>query len=152
MEAICSSETSAFTTFTLCHIAENWFLHSHRRENLKSYFAFHPEDGGENHDPTKSEIAEYTEWLGGKLPDDRDLMWIVCDALKAPMPPNWKVYQRNDGSNESFYFNPRTGKSQWERPLDQHFKDLFWTEKDKKIESDGSSPTPNDWINDETYF
>jgi hypothetical protein len=37
MEAIRSSETSANTTYTRCHIPEDCFLHSHRSENLKSY-------------------------------------------------------------------------------------------------------------------
>jgi hypothetical protein len=37
MEAICSSETSVNITSTRCHIPEDCFLHSHRRENLKSY-------------------------------------------------------------------------------------------------------------------
>jgi hypothetical protein len=37
MEAIRSSETSVNTTSTRCHISEDCFLHSHRRENLKSY-------------------------------------------------------------------------------------------------------------------
>jgi hypothetical protein len=37
MEAIRSSKTSVNTTSTRCHIPEDYFLHSHRRKNLKSY-------------------------------------------------------------------------------------------------------------------
>jgi hypothetical protein len=37
MEAICSSETSANKIPTRRHIPEDGILHSHRRENLKSY-------------------------------------------------------------------------------------------------------------------
>jgi hypothetical protein len=40
MEAISSSETSVHTRTTRRHIPENGILHSHRRENLKSYKIF----------------------------------------------------------------------------------------------------------------
>jgi hypothetical protein len=39
MEAIRSSETSVLTRATHRHICEDDIIHSHRRENLKSYVA-----------------------------------------------------------------------------------------------------------------
>jgi hypothetical protein len=41
MEVICSSETSVHTRSTWRHIPEDSILHSHHRENLKSYKAKH---------------------------------------------------------------------------------------------------------------
>jgi hypothetical protein len=37
MQVIRSSETSVHTIFTRRHISEDGILHTHRRENLKSY-------------------------------------------------------------------------------------------------------------------
>jgi hypothetical protein len=38
-EPICSYETTVLTRATRCTISEDGILHSHRRENLKSYVA-----------------------------------------------------------------------------------------------------------------
>jgi hypothetical protein len=98
-----------------------------------------PDPNGEDYEPTESELIDYVEWLGGKMPEDRDLMWIARDALKAPIPPGWKLYQRKNGDGEPFYFTKKTGQSLWDHPLDQHFKDLFAQERPKKAEGGGSA-------------
>lgn len=87
---------------------------------------------GQGYEPTEREVEEYAEWLGADLIKDRDLFWIAREALKAPIPKGWKLYQRKDGTGEPFYFNGKTGESLWDHPLDQYFKDKFAEEKRKK--------------------
>ena len=63
---------------------------------------------------------------------DQDLFWIAKEALKAPIPPGWKLYQRKDGTGEPFYFNGKTGEFCWDHPLDSHYKELFAAKKREK--------------------
>ena len=80
---------------------------------------------GPDYEPSQDEIEEYAAWLGADVSVDRDLFWIAIDALMAPIPKGWKLYQRKDGTGDPFYFNSKTGESLWDHPLDQHFKDIF---------------------------
>jgi hypothetical protein len=106
---------------------------------MENDFVEIPDPNGENSEPTESDIANYLAWLGGKLPNDADLLWIARDALKAPLPPGWKLYQQKDGRGDPFYFNRRTGESLWDHPSDRHFQALFATESRKKSESSASA-------------
>ena len=90
-------------------------------------------------EPSDQEIEEYAEWLGADLQKDRDLFWIAKEALMAPIPDGWKLYQRKDGSGEPFYFNQKTGESLWDHPLDKHYKELFLAEKKKKMTGGGGT-------------
>lgn len=85
----------------------------------------------DNYEPAAEEIEEFAVWLGADPKQDRELFWIAKDALKAKIPAPWKFYQRKDGQGEPFYFNPVTGESLWDHPLDQHFRDLMKEEKKK---------------------
>jgi len=61
------------------------------------------EEMDENYEPTDQEIAEYAEWLGMDVEDDKELLWIAKEGLKAPLPNPWKPCQTQEG--EIFYFN-----------------------------------------------
>lgn len=102
-----------------------------------------------NNTPTQEEIEDYAEWLGADLQNDRDLFWIAKEALQAPIPPGWKLYQRKDGTGEPFYFNLKTGESLWDHPLDAHYKELFKEEKAKKMRG-GSFPTAKPLLSSNT--
>jgi len=47
------------------------------------------------------------------------------------VPEPWQVCQTKN--NEIYYFNPETGDSQWEHPLDQEFKEEFQKAKSSTI-------------------
>lgn len=93
------------------------------------------DDQGEEgeYEPSEQEVLEYCEWLGMDVVHDRCLMWISREALKAPLPENWKVCTTED--REAYYFNVRTGESIWDHPMDAYYKALYKQEKavlDKK--------------------
>jgi hypothetical protein len=93
------------------------------------------EDDGaeEEYEPSEQEVLEYCEWLGMDVVHDRCLMWISREALKAPLPENWKVCYTEE--REAYYFNTRTGESIWDHPMDAYYKALYKQEKaalDKK--------------------
>lgn len=44
------------------------------------------EEIDEAYDPTEDEILDYAKWLGMKLPEDRDFIYIAKEGLKAPLP------------------------------------------------------------------
>jgi hypothetical protein len=102
-----------------------------------------PSQGG-TYEPSKQELDEYLGWLGGNAEEDQDLAWVALEALRAPIPPGWKLYTRKDGSGEPFYFNIRTGESLWDHPQDEEFKARFREEKQKKLASGKpSQPRPS---------
>ena len=68
-------------------------------------------------EPTDSEVKDYAEFLGLKLPEEKHLLWIARDALQAPIPAPWKPC-RDNASSELYYFNFQTGESSWSHPLD----------------------------------
>lgn len=93
------------------------------------------------YEPTQSEMEEYAMWLGMEVwvngrdtharQQDRErgkhhhLLWIAREALKAPLPPHWKLCQTPGG--EVFYFNFQNAASSWEHPSDQSYKHKFAT-------------------------
>uniref|UniRef100_A0A061RCM2 Centrosomal protein CEP164 n=1 Tax=Tetraselmis sp. GSL018 TaxID=582737 RepID=A0A061RCM2_9CHLO len=87
------------------------------------------EEIDENFEPSREEVLEYAKWLGMKLPQDEELLWIARDGLKAPLPEHWKPCKTPEG--ELYYFNFQNGESIWEHPCDEFFKDLFRDERQK---------------------
>jgi len=82
--------------------------------------------------------------LGMEPTAHHSLLWIAREALKADLPPDWKLCQTPD--KDPFYFNFSTAESSWEHPCDVVFKKMFSNEKRKlakKLPGDskeGSTP------------
>ncbi len=89
------------------------------------------EDLDEDYEPTQEEIDEYAKWLGMNIPDDNDLLWIATEALKAPLPENWKPCKTDDA--DIYYFNFQTGESTWDHPCDDYYQKTYQQERAKKL-------------------
>ena len=63
------------------------------------------------------------------LLQDKNLLWIAKEGLKAPLPSDWKPCKSPDG--ELYYFNFSNGESVWDHPCDEHYRQKYREEKDK---------------------
>eukprot|EP01017_Pseudomicrothorax_dubius_P044270 TRINITY_DN7467_c0_g1_i3.p1 TRINITY_DN7467_c0_g1~~TRINITY_DN7467_c0_g1_i3.p1 ORF type:complete len:599 (+),score=172.45 TRINITY_DN7467_c0_g1_i3:64-1860(+) len=93
------------------------------------------EEIDENFEPTPEEINEYAKMLGMSLPFDNDLLWIVREGLKAPLPPDWKICQSRTG--DVYYINLSTSEKTYEHPCDEHYRTIYLREKAKKQSGKG---------------
>eukprot|EP00983_Pelagomonas_calceolata_P017518 548947-Pelagomonas_calceolata.AAC.2 len=77
-----------------------------------------------------AEVQEYAIWLGMDLEEDKELIWIAEEGLKAPCPEHWKACKTLKG--DVYYFNFANGESIWDHPLDEHYRKLFLQEREKQ--------------------
>jgi hypothetical protein len=83
-----------------------------------------------NYEPCDEEIQEYAEYLGIDLEEDKDLLYIARDGLRAPLPEPWKACRTQEG--EIYYYNTDTSLSRWEHPLDEFYRKQYQTLKAQK--------------------
>eukprot|EP01039_Chlorochromonas_danica_P007340 gene7340-8122_t len=69
------------------------------------------------------EMIAMSEYLGICVLSEQYMLWIVADALKAPLPVNW-IAGRDEEQGRIFFHNRLTGESRWDHPLDPHFRKL----------------------------
>ncbi|KAJ3331640.1 hypothetical protein HDU76_002647 [Blyttiomyces sp. JEL0837] len=124
-------------------ILEEEYVAFHSQSNAHANFNYYPilceinYRFDESYEPTEEEILEYAKFLGMDPDEDKHLFWIARESLKAPLPPNWKPCQTEDGN--IYYFNFSTGESIWDHPCDEHYRKLFEREKTKSKSEGGST-------------
>ena len=92
----------------------------------------------------RTEILDYAKWLGMDLDEERELLWIAREGLKAMLPPDWKPCR--SPNDDIYYFNFSTGESVWEHPCDKHYKQLFEEEREslrKRRAENGAASSPS---------
>jgi hypothetical protein len=65
--------------------------------------------------PDSSELWSLAETLGIELPQEKHLLHIVRNAIKAPLPTHWSQHTTPDGMH--YYFNSKSKQSRWLRPI-----------------------------------
>uniref|UniRef100_A0A1B6CN76 WW domain-containing protein n=1 Tax=Clastoptera arizonana TaxID=38151 RepID=A0A1B6CN76_9HEMI len=86
-----------------------------------------------NFTPTEKDILDYAVKIGIDPVTEKHLLSIAKDGLMQPLPKEWKPCLV-DGAGCFYYYNSRTGESQWNHPLDAHYKNMV-----KKGRSEGYS-------------
>mmetsp|Transcript_530 Transcript_530/g.941 ORF Transcript_530/g.941 Transcript_530/m.941 type:complete len:1347 (+) Transcript_530:93-4133(+) len=80
------------------------------------------------------ETLEMAEYLGIRILSEPHLLWIVSEAIKAPLPEGWSVHQDKQG--RTFFFHAPSNSTRWDHPLDPHFR---------KLRNDGRKRTENQY-------
>lgn len=75
----------------------------------------------ESNDVSTEEIIEYAKTIGVDCDTERHLLPIAKQALLQKLPDSWIPCFDKIG-NGFFYYNTKTGISQWQHPLDDIYK------------------------------
>ena len=65
------------------------------------------------------EIQTHAKMIGLNIEEDKHLMYIAVDALKAPLPSPWRACKKDDGPIQ--FYNPMRNFIQMDRPVDQYY-------------------------------
>jgi len=60
----------------------------------------------DDYEPSQEEIEEYSAFIGINPKEEKHLLWIAREGLKAGLPRCWKACMTKEG--EIFYFNSET--------------------------------------------
>ncbi|XP_042329921.1 centrosomal protein of 164 kDa [Sceloporus undulatus] len=93
------------------------------------------EDYDESYVPSEREIAEFARMIGIDAEKEPELLWLAREGIVAPLPAEWKPCQ--DVTGDIYYFNFADGRSTWEHPCDEHYRQLVALEREKRVEAAG---------------
>lgn len=88
------------------------------------------------------EIIDMAEYLGIRILSEPHLLWIVEEAVNAPLPDGWSMYQNKDG--KTFFHNVKQNITRWDHPLDPYFRKLRDENRKREFAVEASvEPTTN---------
>ena len=90
--------------------------------------------------PSPAEIVEYARWIGMDPLADSHLLWICEEALDAPLPDGWS--EHFDEEDEAYYHNAHSAETTREHPLDVHYRQLYFSLKQRSQGSAEPAPAP----------
>lgn len=66
--------------------------------------------------------VDMAEYLGIRILSEPHLLWIVEEAIEAPLPEGWTSHQ--DSASRTFFCHAESGVTRWDHPLDRKFRQL----------------------------
>ncbi|KAH0575672.1 WW domain-containing protein [Spironucleus salmonicida] len=79
--------------------------------------------------PDPEEIQDYAEYIGIDVANEKHLLWIAEEGLKAPLPDNWIAAKTDDG--DVYYQNTKTKESSWDHPCDSLYQEKVIEQRKK---------------------
>lgn len=79
-------------------------------------------------------LFEHAYELGIDLNQEPHYRWIAEESLVAPLSDGWVQLKQEEGEHAGslYYYNEVSGESQWEHPMDFHYRAVYAAEKEKE--------------------
>ncbi|XP_054251528.1 centrosomal protein of 164 kDa [Indicator indicator] len=89
------------------------------------------ENYDETYIPSEQEVLNFAREIGIDPEKEPELIWLAREGIMAPLPPDWKPCQDTNG--DLYYFNFTNGKSMWDHPCDDHYRELVLRERERLL-------------------
>ena len=90
------------------------------------------EEDGDETDFDDEAVEGFAVYLGMDPTADADLLYIAREAMQAPLPAGWAQFTDEEGGGGTYFYNADTDASSWVHPMDEHYKQLYATERARK--------------------